>query len=208
MSGALDWPERVLTARDLERHLNGHGELTVRPDAVVTPLAEERLRLDGVRLVRRPATNPDPAARLWLVCQERPFPLVESAVKALARDGLRLSDAGGGCGAVWFREVAACVARGDCEGGVVFCGDPALACCVANKVPGVRAAAAATVAQAARAWRVLAANLIAVEMPGRTFFEVRQILRTLGRSARSVCGGETGATLRELDGFPHDERAG
>ena len=87
-------------------------------------------------------------------------------------------------------------------GGVVFCHDPGLVCCVANKVPGLRAAAVTTVAQAARATLTLGANLLAVEMPGRTYFEMRQILRLLCDGRRPVRHG-VACTLQELDGHAH-----
>jgi hypothetical protein len=74
---------------------------------------------------------------------------------------------------------------------------------VANKVAGLRAVTAVTVGQAARATRTLGANLIAVEMPGRTFFEVRQILRTLCTSALPACPDGVACTLQELDGHAH-----
>jgi len=57
------------------------------------------------------------------------------------------------------------------------------------------------VTQAARAVRTLAANLLAVEMPGRTFFEVRQILRIC--CAPAVCPADLAGTLQELDGHAH-----
>ena len=102
----------------------------------------------------------------------------------------------------WARTLAECVGRGDCRGGVVFCEDPGLVCCVANKVAGLRAVAVSTIGQAARATLTLNANLLAVEMPGRTYFEVRQILRTLCVSARA-CPDAIACTLRELDGHAH-----
>ena len=88
-------------------------------------------------------------------------------------------------------------------GGVVFCDDPGLVCCVANKVPGLRAVAVTTVAQAARATLTLGANLLAVEMPGRTFFEMRQILRCLCGAESTACPAGVACTLRELDGHAH-----
>jgi ribose 5-phosphate isomerase RpiB len=84
----------------------------------------------------------------------------------------------------------------------VFCADPSLVCCVINKVAGLRAAAVATVAQAARATLTLGANVLAVEMPGRTFFEVRQILRTL-LVGEVMCPPGVACTLGELDGHAH-----
>jgi ribose 5-phosphate isomerase RpiB len=86
---------------------------------------------------------------------------------------------------------------------VIFCSDAGLLCCVANKVAGLRAAPANTVAQAARATLSLGANLIAVEMPGRTFFEVRQIIRTCCLAAPPACPAGVACTLQELDGHAH-----
>src|SRR5205823_12524901 len=40
---ALAWPGRVLSLADLRHSLNGHREVTVGPDTVVTPLAVEEL---------------------------------------------------------------------------------------------------------------------------------------------------------------------
>jgi hypothetical protein len=139
-----------------------------------------------------------------LVAEERPYPMVRAVLASAAREGLPLREfpgAGGGLLCRWAKAVAECVARGECVGGVVFCDDPALVCCVANKLPGLRAAAAATVAQAARATLTLGANLLAVEAPGRTYFELRQMVRLL--CASSACPEGPAATLRELDGHAH-----
>jgi hypothetical protein len=129
--------------------------------------------------------------------------MVETVLRTLARDSAPLRELATLCtgpGCDWAKALAECVARGDCCGGVVFCDDPGLVCCVANKVPGLRAAAVVNVAQAARATRTLGVNLLAVEMPGRTFFEVRQILSTLCRPA---CPDGVACTLRGLDGHAH-----
>jgi ribose 5-phosphate isomerase RpiB len=137
---------------------------------------------------------------------ERPQPLVASAVQALRRDGVtlkELSSAGNDLPCRWARAVAECVRRGECQGGVVFCDDPGLVCCVANKVAGLRAVAVTTVTQAARATLALGANLVAVELPGRTFFEVRQIIRTVCQAGAAECPPGVACTLRELDGHAH-----
>jgi hypothetical protein len=49
----------------------------------------------------------------------------------------------------------------------------------------------------------LGANLLAVEMPGRTFFEVRQILHILCASGEPVCPPGVACTLTELDRHAH-----
>jgi hypothetical protein len=50
----LRWTGRVLTAEDLRHSLNGHRELTLSARAVITPLAAERIRANGIRISRRP----------------------------------------------------------------------------------------------------------------------------------------------------------
>jgi hypothetical protein len=198
---ALVWPSRVLSLTDLRRSLNGHREVTVGPDTIVTPLAAEELRTNGVSVVRQ---MPIAAVARWGHGQDRPYPLVISAIQALTKEGLTLREwpAPDGLICHWARAVAECVARGECLGGVLFCADPGLACCVANKVPGLRAVPVTTVQQAARATLNLAANLLVVEMPGRTFFEIRQTLRTLTALSRP-CPDGVACTLTELDGHAH-----
>jgi hypothetical protein len=198
---ALAWTRRVLSLSDLRHSLNGHREVSVGPDTVVTPLAAEELHTNGVRVVRQ---SPPAAAARWGHGQDRPYPLVASAIQALTKEGLTLREwpEPDGLPCRWARAVAVCVARGECLGGVLFCADPGLACCVANKVPGLRAVPVTTVQQAARATLNLAANLLVVEMPGRTFFEIRQILRTLTGLSRA-CPDGVACTLTELDGHAH-----
>jgi ribose 5-phosphate isomerase RpiB len=201
----LRWASCVLSADDLRRSLNGHRELVLPARAVITPLAAEQIRADGIRVSRRPVEERPAATARWGYAQERPHAFVQSAVQALEREGIALralklqerSSPGG-----WARAAAECVARGECLGGVVFCDDAGLLCCVANKVAGLRAAVANTVSQAARATLTLGANLLAVEIPGRTFFEVRQILRTCC-SAAPACPAGVACTLQELDGHAH-----
>jgi ribose 5-phosphate isomerase RpiB len=169
-------------------------------------LAAEQIRARGIRLSRQPLEGPPVVAARWAYAQERPHAHVQSALQALEREGvslkeLKLQERSPACR--WARAVAECVGRGDCQGGVVFCDDAGLLCCVANKVAGLRAAVANTVDQAARATLTLGANLLAVEMPGRTFFEVRQILRICCTAAAPACPPGVACILEELDGHAH-----
>src|SRR5262245_33428583 len=88
----LHWTGRVLAAEDLRRSLNGHRELVLTPQAVVTPLAAEELRARGVQVRRQASENKPQAAPSWGVAQERPHALVASAVQALRREGLGLAE--------------------------------------------------------------------------------------------------------------------
>ncbi|HTU90521.1 MAG TPA: RpiB/LacA/LacB family sugar-phosphate isomerase [Gemmataceae bacterium] len=101
----------------------------------------------------------------------------------------------------WMRNVAECLRSGRCRTAVLFCRDACLACCIANKVPGVRAAAVGTVAQAARALAQLGANLLVVEMADRTYFECKEMLRLCCEGAD--CPPSVACILQELDGHAH-----
>jgi hypothetical protein len=203
---ALRWSARVLSADDLRRNLNGRHELVLTAATVVTPLAAEHVRAHGIRVSRlaEPEGENKTSGDTWGYVLEHPQPLVTSALQALARDGLHLqalpaaTDKQPGA---WSRSIAECIAAGECRGGIVFCSDAGLVCCVANKVKGVRAAAVLNVQQAARALLTLGANLLAVEVPGRTFFEIRQIVRCLLKP--SVCPDGVACVLQELDGHAH-----
>jgi hypothetical protein len=122
---------------------------------------------------------------------------------SLRREGLMVRDltlAGGPH--LWAREVAEAVAHGRLSAAVVFCSVPCVAACVANKVPGVRAASVSTIGQACLATLELAANLLVVEMPGRTFYEIKQLLRTI-HDPGAACPDHVARTLQELDGRAH-----
>jgi Ribose/Galactose Isomerase len=142
---------------------------------------------------------------VWGYGQDRPYPLLGAALQAVRREGIAVKElpAANGSAAGWAKAVAQCVADGTCCGGVVFCDDPGLVCCVANKVTGLRAVPVVTVAQAARATLTLGANLLAVEMPGRTFFEMRQVIRILCCGDGPNCPQVVAGLLRELDGNAH-----
>lgn len=199
----LHWAGKVLTADDLRTRLNGHRELWISRGTVVTPLAADDLRARGVTIVRREpvAEEKRTSKAVWGIAQDRPNGIVQSAVQAAKRDGLPVGDlhlAGEPCSAAWAKALAECVARGDCQGCVVFCEDAGLLCCVANKLAGLRAASVNNVAQAARAVLTVGANLVAVESFGRTFFELRQILRTVC-TTRSACPAAVANVLQELE---------
>jgi hypothetical protein len=204
---ALQWTGRVLAADDVRSRLNGHREVVLSPRTIVTPLAVDDLRSRGIRVIRSDEPNAEsrqPKAA-WGYAQERPNPLVQSAVEAVRRDGIDLRElrASGESCSRWAKALAECVARGECQGGVLFCQDPGLVCCVGNKLAGLRAVAVVNIAQTERAALTLGANLVAVEMPGRTFFELRQILRIVCRTASPAWPPGVACTLKELEQHAH-----
>jgi hypothetical protein len=130
--------------------------------------------------------------------------MLQAALRSLRRQGAEPQAlppcAGEAC--VWVRRVADCLRDGTCRAAVLFCRDAGLACCVANKVPGVRAVAVWTVAQANRALAGLGANLLVVEMAGRTYYEFRELLRLCG-AGTAGCPPGVACVLQELDGHAH-----
>jgi hypothetical protein len=205
-AGVLRWAGHLLSSDDLRRHLNGHRALIVPTRAIITPLASDELRSRGVRILREEpkSSQAKPGTAKVGVAQEKPDGMVQAALKALEREGLHFASLQGCPGPTcdWAKALAECVARGDCHTSVIFCADPGLVCCVANKLAGLRAAAVSSVSQAARAMLTVGANLLAVEMPGRTFFEVRQIMRNLATSP-TACPAGVACTLKELETHAH-----
>jgi hypothetical protein len=147
--------------------------------------------------------NGQSGCRWGYAVEGTPSTMLQVVLRSLSRNGGRpepLPECNGdACG--WVRQVAECLQNGRCRAAVLFCADAGLACCVANKVPGVRAAAVWTVAQAARALERLGANLLVVEMAGRTYFECREMLRLCQSGA--ACPEGVACVLRELDGHAH-----
>jgi ribose 5-phosphate isomerase RpiB len=213
----LRWNGPVVTAEDLRQSLNGQRELVLSPRAVITPSAADHLRSHGVRIVRQEeASKPGTeggglSTATWGYAQEHPEPLVGSVVHSLKRDGMNFkelaitTDCNTACGLA--RAAAECVIRGECHGVVVFCQDPGLVCCVANKVKGLRAVPALSVPHASRASKLLGANFLAVTMSGKTFYELRQLLRTLC-TTEIACSEPVAAILKEVEGACQCQNAG
>jgi hypothetical protein len=147
--------------------------------------------------------NGQSVAEWGYAVEGRPSTMLQIALRAAHNNGhapqVLAECKGASC--EWIRSVAECLRSGRCRTAVLFCRDACLACCVANKVPGVRAAAVWTVAQAARALEQLGANLLVVEMADRTYFECKEMLRLCCKG--SDCPPSVACVLRELDGHAH-----
>lgn len=145
------------------------------------------------------------AAKIVGYAQDRPYSWVAPAVLTLRREQLALPELSAQCRGplcVWVRSLGERLIQGECQAAVIFCEDAGLAACVLNKLPGLRAVSVTTVPQAAKATLTLAANVLVVEMPGRTYYEVRQIVREVCLSSLP-CPDPVAGTLTELTGHAH-----
>ena len=144
------------------------------------------------------------AAECWgFALQGKAPPMLQAALRSVLRNTAPPAPLpvcnGDACR--WVRAVADCLVRGDCQRAVLFCDDATVACCVANKVPGVRAAAVHSLRQAMRATTRLGANLLIVETADRTYFEFEQLLQLC--CAGDACPNGIACVLQELDGHAH-----
>jgi ribose 5-phosphate isomerase RpiB len=218
--GVLLWSGRIVTAEGLQQFLNGERQLIVSSRTVITPSALDHLKSKGVKVVREDQ-NSEPQAKeervtksFWGYMTERPDPVVSNVVQALKRDGLDLREIlmtpretsatrtnqeyeSLACGLA--RQAADIVAGGECRRVVVFCLDPGLTCCIANKVKGIRAVAMGSANQAQRSVKGLGANVLALELGKATFFEMRQILKS-ACSGSTSCSQVVAEVIQELEG--------
>jgi ribose 5-phosphate isomerase RpiB len=203
------WTNRVLTAECLARLLDGQAELVVAEKTIVTPLAADELKRRGITLVRRraeTAAEKSESRAIWSVVMERADSMISSVMVSLDRERLsiRLSSLTSQPDtARWAMAAANEVVSGKSKGIVAITQNPCLCCCIANKLAGIRAVAVASAVQATQALKTIGANLLALDSAGRTFFELRQILRTAALSGQAGCPAELASVLQELDGHAH-----
>ena len=142
--------------------------MIVVPGAIVTPLVLDELKARKVRLVRGDAgpkvSARDNGAEVGYAQEERIRSWKRSSrrsavtgfrwptyVDQAARLYVQTRCLHHGPRPAGRRASAQAVANGVCQRLLLLCGDPGLVCCVANKVAGIRAVAASTAQEAARA---------------------------------------------------------
>lgn len=140
----------------------------------------------------------------WLVVVTgKPTPLLSSALTAAQREAcpprVQVSER---CGWDWLSEVLGPLTSGELRLVLVFDARGLLGACLANKAPGVRAAAIVTLDDARRALQDLGANFLLTDQRGKTWFELRQLLRICA-GASPHCPDEVAKMLGELERHAH-----
>jgi hypothetical protein len=202
----LAWTSRVLTEADFRRAWQGESTVEIARDTIVTPLAREHLRDRGVALTWRAEAVSKRATTGWSVAIEAQDSRALGVLRALAGEGRSqnlIEGPGKSTRSQWYRSLAETVSDSDVRGMLVFCSDPAVCVCIAAKVDGVRPALAITPAQTAKILITLGCNFAALETTGRTFYELRQITRTVCDSGRPEAPPEVAEVLKEQDGRAH-----
>lgn len=170
--------ERLLALRQAEAFPPGTREVRVAPGTVVTPLARDYLKRQGIvtRLLSREEVGRNPARGEWGFAVE---PDVESGTVAAWRRALReedWSELGSWAGsASWLLERPG-------RGALLVTGEASLAVWRACRTEGIRAAAAVDPGSVAKAVRDLGANLIAIEPAGKPI----SFLKRMGRTFRAA----------------------
>jgi hypothetical protein len=169
---------RLLTLRHAEGLAPGVREIRVAPGTVVTPLARDHLKRQGVglRVVSEGEARGSRREGEWGFAIEAESGMVAALRRALlaGTDPWRMIDGGPIAAARW-------VARSAERGAVVVTDEASVACWMANGVEGVRAATVAEAGAVSRAIRRLGANLLVIEPAGQTIFSMRHLVATFRR---------------------------
>ncbi|HEV3122589.1 MAG TPA: hypothetical protein VGY53_11830 [Isosphaeraceae bacterium] len=193
-----DFSERLLSLRGAQSLPFGIRSVRVRPGTVVTPLAAEYLKQQGIALQlgnpRELASNAASAA--WGLATDDPSGLVLAVRRSLLEGPDPWFDLGSeSCQATrWLLEAPG-------RGAAFLTAEAAVATWQANQVPGIRAATVSDAGAVARAATGLGANLIVIEPAGHSIAGLKHVLATFRRAGPPqapawLAGGTTHAHRR------------
>ena len=176
--------ESVITADVLAENGSGRAAITVGERAIVTPSAHDWLRHNKVKLIRGVASATASPAKT----SDR-LVIVHSASQTVDRV---LEDAGQLTNGGWNRKGVVSVdeaakkvigelRRENSRVIVVLTSEPEVAACLANRNDKVKAAVVADTAAVGRVKSGLDGNVFVIDPAERSFFELRNIIRQIGR---------------------------
>ena len=167
---------RLLALRDVEDW--DSGEIGISPGTVVTPLARDHLKKRGVvlRFIGEREVDRRPVEGEWGFAMETRSGMIDAVRRAILDGRGSWSEVGSST-----IEAAAWAAARPDRGAAVVTDQGAVACWMANKVEGVRAAWVAESGALERAIRTLGPNLIVIETAGQTIYGIRNLLNGFRR---------------------------
>jgi hypothetical protein len=196
-AGQLVLAPALISLATLADRLSGVERLVVGTKTVITPAARDLLRQHKITISRsadaqalggagsKPAlavaiadTAFDAAALLRMVAP------VAGEIERLAKTGLTNS----------IQEISETVTK-DGRLGLLLCGRPDVACCLANRRPGVRAAVVRDRDEVAAAIANLGVNLLVVDPARRSLFQLGQIVKPFLVAGSAKCPPALAAQL-------------
>lgn len=168
--------EPVVTADVLEQRLNGARDVVFGPKTVLTPSAHELLARQNVNWSRDVSGRPAmPSTQTWLAIVVQSTPAVQTALEDTAPAWRRELV---GKPAEAARLAVSAICRGNASGAVAFSAEPHALVCLANRNSRLRGAAVDDASTVRIVMQQMGANLLAVDPAGKSYIELRNILRT------------------------------
>lgn len=170
---ALVIEDKVVTEDLLAARVNGHRQISVAKGSVITPSGRDFLRKSGVEWSWASTSSAQPNSKAkWKA-------IVLKSTDALDK---LLEDLSG-----WKSESASCergsvqqiAESNDVAGTCLFTASPERAACRSNRHSHLRAAAVTDVASVRRVQADVGANVFCVSAEGRSYFELRNMLRAI-----------------------------
>jgi ribose 5-phosphate isomerase RpiB len=190
----------VVTAILLEDLRREDREIRLPEGALLTPAARDWLKEHSLPVTWEKAPGGGPAK---LAAVMDPSLAELRMIRAMLDRGGRLAEViepvGGRSGIVAAtRRLCGKVARREVAKGVVLAQDGAVPVCVANKHNGIRAALGVNIPMVEEAARSLGVNLLVLEYPTLTTYQMRQMIERL-LAGPTAAPPETSATIENIE---------
>lgn len=180
--------DRVVTAELLASRLNGQkwAKVAICPKAVITPSAFDYLRTHKIvwhRNTAEAAPNPNKPMTRWKALIVTATPSVLQAVEHTESQtfGKHWSHELLGGAEEAIKSATSAIHRGEVSGLVVFADHAELISCRANRSDRINAAVVSDVQLIPALKQYMQLNLMVVRPSGRSFFELRNLLKEFGR---------------------------
>ena len=175
--------ERVITAEVLLRDLRGAGRVVIAPKALLTPTANDIIRMRRLEVVRQSAQAiaSTTVRRRWVILVGQSLPAVTAAVGAWRTAGGRLETALVGTAAEAAARAISAICRGEADEVLVIAAQPESVACLANRNEAVRGVVLVESAAVARLRESLRPNVWVVDAAPRGGVDLSSLLTHLDR---------------------------
>ncbi len=175
--------DKVVTAELLEQKARGLKEIQIAASAVLTPSARDFLAHHDIRFTRQTdSSNSETNGAHWRAILVQSTPAVINALDDLKRtSGIKVSQESAVDTSDAVERAASVLCRAEAHGVLVLADASQAIACLANRFKKVRAAVIDNAAMATTAKQQLSANLYCVSPSGKSFIELRNLLRQATR---------------------------